>query len=153
MTLKDSSNKYKIRNCILKIEDFYLLFANRCFRLRYFSARIIVSKRPSGVKSIEDGAPWNETIAENIKTCDIFIIILTNFSVKSSEVEEEVLLAKEENKRIIPCTFEEVDPMNIKWDLRKIQGPTFRDTYDLVRKVKISQDRQKALERVERTKS
>jgi tetratricopeptide (TPR) repeat protein len=93
------------------------------------------------VKNIEEGDTWSKTIEENIKTCDIFIIIITRSSLMSLEVEKEVLLAQDGHKKIIPCIWKEIDLKEIKWGLDKIQGPIFVDKYDLVRKIKIKNNR------------
>lgn len=53
------------------------------------------------VDSIRIGDPWASSIENNISECDIFIVILTPFSLTSSYVENEVLQAQRENKIIV----------------------------------------------------
>ncbi len=89
------------------------------------------------VKDIQEGDIWSNVIEENIKSCDIFIILLTYFSLKSPDVEKEVVLAKKEDKRIIPCIYKGIDLKDIKWSLQEIQGPIFEDKFDLIRKIRI----------------
>ena len=46
------------------------------------------------VSLIRGGDNWSKTIEENISNCDMFVVIVTPRSLKSSEVEKEVLLAR-----------------------------------------------------------
>ena len=91
------------------------------------------------VKNIEAGDMWSNIIEENIKTSDLFIIIITRSSLRSPEVEKEVLLAKEKNKKIIPCIYKGVNLKDVRWDLNKIHGPIFENKDDLIRKLEIFQ--------------
>src|SRR3954451_10757057 len=60
------------------------------------------------VNNIVPGDIWSNIIEENISKCNIFILIITRLSLKSSEVEKEFILAKNENKRIIPCIYSNI---------------------------------------------
>jgi len=56
--------------------------------------------KPKGVK-------WQQENNKKLEESDIFIVILTNGSLSSDEVESEIKLAKtNENRRIIPCKDE-----------------------------------------------
>jgi tetratricopeptide (TPR) repeat protein len=83
------------------------------------------------VNSITIGDPWAHSIEKNISECDIFIVILTPDSLRSSHIEREVLQAQREDKIIVPCIHEHVDYSKIKWDLDNIQGIEFSDKFDL----------------------
>ena len=85
------------------------------------------------INTIQLGDVWSNTIDKNISTCDIFIVIVTFAALRSTEVEKEVLQAKKENKKIIPCLFRGIRKDSIKWGLEKIQGIEFSNEYQLAR--------------------
>ena len=82
---------------------------------------------------IQMGDVWNNTIEENISNCDIFVVFVTHASLRSSEIEREVSLAKRENRTIIPCIHNDVNHGEVKWDLARLQGIKFKNEYDLAR--------------------
>jgi DNA-binding beta-propeller fold protein YncE len=72
---------------------------------------------------IRGGDEWWNTIQNAISDCDIFIIIVTPSALYRSEVEKEVEIAKNLNKKIIPCIAKDyVDENEIKWGLNRYQG-------------------------------
>jgi hypothetical protein len=83
--------------------------------------------------SINAGEIWNDINADYISNCDIFVVIITPGVLISPHVEREVLQAKREKKRIIPCVHRHVARADIKRGLEKIQGINFDSKYDLVR--------------------
>jgi DNA-binding beta-propeller fold protein YncE len=85
------------------------------------------------VDDIKAGDIWSNTITSNISSCDIFVVIVTYGSLHSPHVENEVLQAQRENKKIIPCFFRNINPNKIKWGLDKIQGVEFTNEYQLAR--------------------
>ncbi len=85
------------------------------------------------VDDIKAGEIWSNTIEENISNCDIFVVIVTHGALQSPHVENEILQAQRENKKIIPCFFRDIHPNIIKWGLEKIQGVEFSDKYELAR--------------------
>ena len=85
------------------------------------------------VNDIQIGDIWSNRLEENISNCDIFVIIITHASLRSFEVQKEVLQAQRENKTIIPCIDENVGLDEIKWGLEKIQGIRFENSYKLSR--------------------
>ena len=90
------------------------------------------------VNNIRVGDVWSNTLENNISNCDIFVVIITHGSLKSPNVEKEVLRAQLDKKRIIPCvhrnvTLRSVGYTNSKWGLEKIQGIEFDNGYDLAR--------------------
>jgi TIR domain len=95
------------------------------------------------VNSIKAGDMWSDTIEDNISSCDIFVMIVTNGALQSPHVENEVLQAQREKKRIIPCFHRNVIHSEIKWGLNKIQGVKFEDKYELARNLysKITKDK------------
>ena len=64
------------------------------------------------INNIEIGDIWTNVIEDNIASCDIFLVIVTFAALKSSEVEKEVLQARNRNKKIIPCFYGRVKEMS-----------------------------------------
>jgi len=99
------------------------------------------------IRNIKVGDVWSKTIETNISTCDFFVVIITYSSLKSSQVEKEVIQAKNERKPIIPCIYKYIKPNEIKWDLDNFQGIKFEEKYDLARNFyrKIEEDKQNTI--------
>jgi tetratricopeptide (TPR) repeat protein len=97
------------------------------------------------VNNIEMGDVWGSMIEKNISNCEIFVVIITHASLRSAEIEKEVLQAQRENKTIIPCIHKDVSHGEIKWDLAKLQGIEFDDKYELARNLfsRIEKSKQK----------
>jgi TIR domain-containing protein/Big-like domain-containing protein len=87
------------------------------------------------IDDIEAGDIWTNVIEDNISRCDVFLVILTFASLRSSEVEKEVLQAQKKSKKIIPCVDRGIDINQLKWDLGKFQGIEFSSKYELAREV------------------
>jgi tetratricopeptide (TPR) repeat protein len=85
------------------------------------------------IKSIQAGEVWSNTIETNISDCDIFVVIVSHGALQSPHVENEVLQAQRQKKKIIPCFLRGINPNKIKWGLEKIQGVEFSDKYELAR--------------------
>ena len=84
------------------------------------------------VDDIKGGDPWSTTIEENITDSDIFIVILTFGALKSAQVEKEVLLAKNANKKIIPAKYENIRFDEVPWGLDAHQGIEFESQDEIV---------------------
>lgn len=84
-------------------------------------------------KSIGPGDIWSDVIETNISKCNVFVAIVTYGALQSPHVENEVLQAQREKKKIIPCFHRTVSKEDVKWGLTKIQGVVFTDKYDLAR--------------------
>ena len=84
------------------------------------------------IDSISVGDIWDNTIATNISSCDIFGIIITYGALQSPHIENEVLQAQREKKRIIPCIHRTLRDSNLKWGLNNIQGVEFDDKFELL---------------------
>ena len=87
------------------------------------------------IDDIEAGDIWTNVIEDNISRCDVFIVILTFASLRSSEIEKEVLQAQKKSKKIIPCVDRGIEINQLKWDLGKFQGIEFSSKYELAREV------------------
>ena len=53
--------------------------------------------------NINLGDIWDTIIEKNISNCDIFVVIVTYGDLQSPHVENEILQAQREKKKIIPC--------------------------------------------------
>ncbi|HXS61113.1 MAG TPA: TIR domain-containing protein [Candidatus Sulfopaludibacter sp.] len=84
------------------------------------------------VKSIQLGEEWSNVIEKNISKCDIFVIIVTPIVLSSKHIENEIMQAINENKRIIPCFHKYSKRQELKWNLDKYQGIEFNDQFDLM---------------------
>jgi tetratricopeptide (TPR) repeat protein len=85
------------------------------------------------VNNIQAGDIWSNVIGRNISSCDVFVPIITHAALRSPHVEQEVLQAQRENKKIIPCFHRYVSKNQIKWNLSRFQGVEFDNKYDLAR--------------------
>ena len=65
--------------------------------------------------NINLGDVWDTTIENNISSCDIFVVIVTYGALQSPHVENEVLQAQREKKKIIPCIHRTITDNSIKW--------------------------------------
>ena len=87
------------------------------------------------VVNIPPGSDWSNVIEKNISKCELFLVIITYWALKSSNVEREVLQTQRENKIVIPCVHRYVNTNQLKWNLSSFQGIEFRDQYDLAREM------------------
>jgi len=87
------------------------------------------------INNIQIGDLWSNTIEDNIASCDIFLVIVTFAALKSSEVEKEVLQARNRNKKIIPCFYGRVKRNELKWGLGGLQGIEFTNKNELAREI------------------
>ena len=83
-------------------------------------------------QNIRYGSKWKNELKSSISHCDIFVVICTPHSMRSSEIQKEVEMAKNSDKRIIPCVFTDAIDMNdLSWDLGDYQGVEFVDAQQL----------------------
>jgi hypothetical protein len=71
---------------------------------------------------IPTGARWDDEIENALKSCDVFMIILTSHSVASPNVRDEINYALGQNKRIMPILLEKVE---IPFRLHRVQYVDF----------------------------
>ena len=86
-------------------------------------------------QDMQKGSKWKDEIEKSIKKCDVFIVILTTAAIQSNQIKEEVDLAKEFKKPIIPCKDKilGIGWEDIPWDLSSFDGIEFRDSDNLNR--------------------
>lgn len=65
--------------------------------------------------SIPAGQRWPTIINQQIPKCDLFVVIITETSLRSQQVRKEVAKAIEHEKPIIPCKFEDLKWEEVRW--------------------------------------
>ena len=78
--------------------------------------------------SISVGDIWDRTIATNISSCDIFVVIITYGALQSPHIENEVLQAQNEKKKKINYLnvfHRTLRDSHIKWVPKYILGVEF----------------------------
>lgn len=76
---------------------------------------------------IQAGDRWDRAVEEALTTCPCLLVILTPTSVASNNVMDEVSMALEENKRVVPVLFGDCE---IPLRLRRLQYIDFTVGYD-----------------------
>jgi len=71
---------------------------------------------------IPTGARWDDEIEKALTECEIFMVILTNQSIASNNVKDEIGYAIDSNKRILPILLE---PVNVPFRIRRFQYVDF----------------------------
>ena len=75
---------------------------------------------------IPSGALWDVEIENALSKCDTFIVIISNHSVKSKNVLDEISYAIEENKKVIPIKISDCE---IPFRIRRLQYIDFSTNY------------------------
>ncbi|KAA5824385.1 toll/interleukin-1 receptor domain-containing protein [Algibacter amylolyticus] len=75
---------------------------------------------------IDPGARWDKSIEKALKTSPVLLVILSNSSVMSHNVMDEVSYALEENKKIVPVLMEACE---IPFRLRRFQYANFTEDH------------------------
>jgi hypothetical protein len=78
-------------------------------------------------QAIPAGANWDVQVEEGIRKSDCVLAILSPASVDSQQVRDEVLLAMDEGKRIIPILYQ---PCEVPMKLRRLQRVDFTASYE-----------------------
>jgi hypothetical protein len=76
---------------------------------------------------------WHDEIAEALRRCDWFAVVLSQPSVESDWVKHELIYALTHNRfknRIIPITYEPCDTERLSWILPEFQSINFIDNFD-----------------------
>lgn len=77
-------------------------------------------------KNIVGGKAWSEVIVDAIKTCDAFLVLLSPQYVTSSNVENELRVAGEHKRLIIPVVYQECEvPASKEYYLAGLQKIDF----------------------------
>ena len=90
--------------------------------------KIIDRRRDAGISvwmdegGIDAATLWSEAIVEAINECNVLIMMVSRHSTDSANVVEEVMLASESSKIILPVYLEPADiPTRLKYQLTGIQ--------------------------------
>jgi TIR domain len=90
-------------------------------------------------EDIEGGSDWWSQICQDILTSNFFIVILTDFSLTSPFVLDEIRTARDYGRVIIPCKYKALsweDDVIVKLGLDRLQGvKSFSSQFDLVREL------------------
>jgi len=95
---------------------------------RGFASELAKSLKAAGFKvwldqlDIPTGARWDDEVEKALTQCEIFMVILTQQSIASHNVKDEIGYAIDSNKRIMPILLENV---NIPFRLRRFQYVDF----------------------------
>jgi len=83
------------------------------------------------------GEKWKKRNYYEIRHSNIMIVIITPASLYSKEIKNEISLAKQRRKRIIPCKDENlaIDWNELPWNMENIDGISFDNTDTLKRKL------------------
>lgn len=88
-------------------------------------------------ESIAGASIWSDEIVQNIKSCDIFIALISTSSAESHNVSKEIALAAENKKIILPIEIGHVDlPGQLEYALAGIQRTSYSDEEAILHAVK-----------------
>lgn len=95
-----------------------------------FALKLAKSLREAGAKvwldqlDIKPGNRWDESVESALKSSNTLLVVLSESSVKSDNVLDEVSYALEENKKVVPVLMENCD---IPFRLRRLQYASFTE--------------------------
>jgi hypothetical protein len=97
-----------------------------------FASQLAKSLRSEGIfvwldVDIPVGVPWDRAIQDALESADSLLVILSPSAVDSENVMDEVSLALERKKQIIPLLYR---PCNVPLRLRRLQYIDFTGQYD-----------------------
>jgi hypothetical protein len=80
-------------------------------------------------ESIEVADHWRTSIAEGIRECKVFVLVLSPDAVESVNIRKEVDLAESHHKKIVPLVWRKTDiPVAFEYALAGIQWIDFNET-------------------------
>jgi uncharacterized SAM-dependent methyltransferase len=83
--------------------------------------------------SLSVGAKWKDRIETAIDACDVFVLIITENSMKSNEVKEEFASAVAKRKLLMLFKYESVKVADLQWGLNDRSFHEFKTKEELVR--------------------
>jgi hypothetical protein len=107
-----------------------LIFISYSRTNRGFALELAQELKASGFRvwfdqlDIPTGSRWDDEIEKALTECEIFMVILTQQSIASYNVKDEIGYAIDSNKRILPILLEHV---NVPFRLRRFQYVDFTD--------------------------
>ncbi len=97
-----------------------------------FALRLAADLKASSAKvwvdqlDITPGQRWDSAVEDALKTSPVLLVLLSPASVKSTNVQDEVALALDEEKTLIPILYRDCE---IPFRLRRLQYVDFRQDY------------------------
>jgi len=80
-------------------------------------------------ESIEVGDQWRSSIAEGIRDCRVFVLVLSPDAVQSANIRKEVDLAETHQKPIVPLLWRPTEiPVMFEYALAGVQWLDFKET-------------------------
>ena len=74
------------------------------------------------------GEAWRRTIVEAIRSCQVFVILISPKSVQSENVTKELTLAEQYDKSVLPIVIQDVEiPPSLDYQLAGLHYQTFAE--------------------------
>ena len=111
-------------------EKQHLTFISYSKTNRGFALELAKELRASGFSiwldqlDIPKGSRWDDEVEKALTECKVFLVILTEKSIASQNVKDEIGYAIDSNKNILPILMEKV---NVPFRLRRFQYVDFTD--------------------------
>jgi len=81
------------------------------------------------MENIEVADHWRSSIAEGIRACKIFVLVLSPDAVESVNIRKEVDLAETHGKKIVPLMWRKTEiPVAFEYSLAGLQWIDFKET-------------------------
>ncbi len=81
------------------------------------------------MENIEVADHWRSSIAEGIRACKVFVLVLSPDAVESVNIRKEVDLAEKHGKKIVPLMWRQTDiPVAFEYSLAGLQWIDFKET-------------------------
>src|SRR5207253_5586785 len=75
-----------------------------------------------GRRSIPAGASWDASIVKAIRDCTVFLVLCTETALHSANVHQEIRLALEERRPVVPLLAEQITfPDEVRYALAGLQ--------------------------------
>lgn len=110
----------------------YTVFVSYARKDQDFALKLVQDLRREGADiwldqlDIPTGARWDDQIQAALEKCSYFLVVLSPVSVASQNVKDEIGLALDNNKTIMPVLYQDV---TIPLRLRRFQYIDFREDY------------------------
>ena len=77
---------------------------------------------------IKAGEDWDSAVHDALARCSWMLVVLSPASIRFTNVQDEIALARDEGKTIIPISYQEC---LVPWRLRRFQRIDFVNNYDV----------------------
>jgi hypothetical protein len=99
-----------------------------------FTLKLAKDLRSAGVDlwmdqlDIAGGDRWDSAVEKALKDCPCLLVVLSPRSVNSTNVMDEVSVALEEKKKVVPVLYR---PSDVPFRLKRLQYVDFTENYDV----------------------